>query len=406
MKYDLVFEGGGAKGFVLVGAYEEFARRGHTHGRLLGTSAGAITAALLAAGYTHPEMLAALNERDAAGKPVMAGFMGEPAPFTPEQIEDSAIRQLLKGVDVTLLPDFLEDKLDDTIARLLAQDLNSRHLFSFVERGGWFSADKFVTWLQEKLDAGQWRGGQRAFSAMTLSQFFAATQVEFAAVASDTSGGRMLVLNHRTAPDCPLVMAVRMSMSIPLLWEEVIWQHTWGTYRGRDITGHAIVDGGMLSNFPIELFLSSEPFVVNVMGPKQQTEVLGMLIDDSMPVPQPPAPAAAALVQINVKPGDLRTVQRLERLVGTALGAHDRAVMDEYEQLIVRLPAGGYGTVEFDLPEHRLHALLDAGRNAVAAYFDRPLPAAIPGGGGAGAQAAPIPSEAVIDRRAKDILAF
>ena len=290
MKYDLVFEGGGAKGFVLVGAYDEFVKRGHTHGRLLGTSAGAISAAFLAAGYTTQEMLDALNERDAQGHSVLASFLGEPAPFTPEQIRDSAIRRLLKGVDVTLLPDFLEDKLDDTIARLLAQDVSSRHLFSFVERGGWFSADKFVTWLQAKLDAGQWRGGQRNFSKMTLSQFFAATQVEFAVVASDTSGGRMLVLNHQTAPDCPLVMAVRMSMSIPLLWEEVIWQDNWGTYRGRDITGHAIVDGGMLSNFPIELFLSSDLNVVKVMGPKQQTEVLGMLIDEDGVVPQPPAP--------------------------------------------------------------------------------------------------------------------
>ena len=402
MKYDLVFEGGGAKGFVLVGAYDEFVKRGHTHGRLLGTSAGAISAAFLAAGYTTQEMLDALNERDAQGHSVLASFLDEPAPFTPEQIRDSAIRRLLKGVDVTLLPDFLEDKLDDTIARLLAQDVSSRHLFSFVERGGWFSADKFVTWLQVKLDAGQWQGGQRNFSKMTLSQFFAATQVEFAVVASDTTGGRMLVLNHQTAPDCPLVMAVRMSMSIPLLWEEVIWQDKWGTYRGRDITGHAIVDGGMLSNFPIELFLSSDLNVVKVMGPKQQTEVLGMLIDEDGVVPQPPAPAAAALLQINVKPGDLQTVRRLERLVGTALGAHDKTVMDEYEQLIVRLPAGGYGTVEFDLPPLRLNALLDAGRNAVAAYFDRPLPAAIVGGPAPSAA----PSDAVIDRRAKDILSF
>lgn len=32
---------------------------------------------------------------------------------------------------------------------------------------------------------------------------------------------RLLVLNHRTAPDCPVVYAVRMSMSIPLVWDEV-----------------------------------------------------------------------------------------------------------------------------------------------------------------------------------------
>jgi len=38
MKYDIAFEGGGAKGMVFVGAYREFVQRGHTFGRLLGTS--------------------------------------------------------------------------------------------------------------------------------------------------------------------------------------------------------------------------------------------------------------------------------------------------------------------------------------------------------------------------------
>lgn len=52
MKYDLVFKGGTTKGMVFVGAYDELVKRGHTAGRLPGTSAGAITAALFAAGYT------------------------------------------------------------------------------------------------------------------------------------------------------------------------------------------------------------------------------------------------------------------------------------------------------------------------------------------------------------------
>jgi predicted acylesterase/phospholipase RssA len=399
MIYDLVFEGGGAKGFVFVGAYDEFVKRGHSFGRLLGTSAGSISAVLMAAGYTPDEMIAALNERDAAGKPVMAGFLGEPVPLTPEQIRNSAIRKLLKDVNVTLVPDFLEDKLDDMLAQLLAQHHTSNHLFAFVERGGWYSADSFVTWLRDKLNSGQWRGEQRNFGSMTLSQFFAATGVEVAVVASDTTGGSMLVLNHRTAPDCPVVMAVRMSMSIPLLWEEVIWQESWGTYRGRNITGHAIVDGGMLSNFPIELFLSSDPHVTNVMGPKQETAVLGMLIDEDVEVPQPLAPAD--FVQINVKPGELQTVRRLVRIAGTAMHAHDKSVMDEYQDLIVRLPAKGYGIIEFDLPAPRLDALLEAGRSALAAYLDRSQAAAVVGED----QPDVMPSSAVIDRRAQEILA-
>ena len=82
MEFDLVFEGGGAKGMVFVGAMEEFFRSGHTPGRLMGTSAGAINAALMAAGYTPEEMLEALGETDDAGEPVFAGFMAAPGGFS------------------------------------------------------------------------------------------------------------------------------------------------------------------------------------------------------------------------------------------------------------------------------------------------------------------------------------
>jgi predicted acylesterase/phospholipase RssA len=355
----------------------------------------------MAAGYTPQEMLDALNERDAKGASVLAGFLGEPPPFAKEQIRDSAIRAFLKGVNLQFLPGFAEDKLDDIIAQHLAQGA-ARHLFAFVERGGWYSADFFITWLRNKLNSGQWRGAQRNFGSMTLRQFFAATQVEATVVASDTTAGRMLVLNHRTAPDCPVVMAARMSMSIPLLWDEVVWEESWGTYRNKSLAGHTIVDGGVLSNFPIELFLSSDRDVESVMGPKQQTGVLGMLIDEDMPVP-PPALAAAAIIQSNVQFSELRTVQRIARLVSTIHGGHDRRVMDEYENLIVRLPAGGYGVIEFDLSSERLDALLEAGRVALADHLDRPQAAAI----GAGEEMAALaPNNAVIDRRAKGILAL
>jgi len=375
MKYDLVFEGGGAKGMAFVGACEEFVERGHTYGRLLGTSAGAITAALVAAGYTPAEMLASLDERE-QGKSVFAGFMGPPRPFTQAEIRASAIRTLLRNINLTLVPDFIEDRLDDTIAQLLAQDHVGGHLFAFVEHGGWYAADRFIDWLETKLDSGPWRGGQRSFSRMTVSQFFDATQVELSVVASDTSDGRLLVLNHRTVPDCPLVWAVRMSMSIPFVWDEVIWQANWGAYLGRTMTGHAIVDGGLLSNFPLELFISVEPQVTQLMGPKQDFPVLGLLIDESMPVP-PLAIARGPLVDISVRPAELLTVQRLQRLVDTATTAHDKMVIDAFSHLVVRLPAKGYGTTEFDMSDERRAALVAAGRGAMSVYFDQ-APAAAP----------------------------
>jgi predicted acylesterase/phospholipase RssA len=367
MKYDLVFEGGGAKGMVFVGACETFFGRGNAFDRLLGTSAGAITATLLAAGYTPSEMLDALVEKE-AGKSVFAGFMGPPPPFTDEEIRASATQRLLDGVDFTFLPDSWQKKGHTALVKALAAGGTSRHLLALIERGGWFAADRFIAWLSAKLDSGSRKGGQRAFSGMTFAQFFAATGVELSLVASDTTDERILVLNHLTAPGCPVVWAVRMSMSIPLVWDEVIWQAAWGTYLGRDVAGHGIVDGGLLSNFPIELFISDAPQVVKLMGPKKDNPVLGMLIDEKLPV----AGDKGLLVRVNIKPGELKTVQRLQRLVDTATGAHDKMVIDEYQHLVARLPAAGYGTTEFDMSDERRDALVRAGREAMALYLDAP----------------------------------
>src|SRR5436190_8304685 len=53
---DLVFEGGGVKGIGLAGAYSLLEERGYRAQNVAGTSAGAITAALIAAGYTAAEL--------------------------------------------------------------------------------------------------------------------------------------------------------------------------------------------------------------------------------------------------------------------------------------------------------------------------------------------------------------
>ena len=357
---------------VFVGACEEFFGRGHSFERLLGTSAGAITATLLAAGYTPEEMLAALVEKGADGKSVFAGFMGPPLPFTDEELRASATRRLLDGVDFTFVPDFVEKKLHEVLVGALAASGTFRHVLGLVERGGWFAADRFVSWFSSKLDSGPWQGGKRQFSGMTLGQFFAAMGVELSLVASDTTDESILVLNHRTAPDCPIVWAVRMSMSIPLVWDEVIWQAGWGQYRGRDVAGHAVVDGGLLSNFPIELFISDAPQVTKLMGPKKDTTVLGLLIDEKLPV------AKGLFVRINIRPGELKTVQRLRRLVDTTTGAHDKMVIEEYSHLVARLPAQGYGTTEFDMSDERRDALVKAGRDAMALYLDTPAGLVLP----------------------------
>lgn len=103
MKYDMVFEGGGAKGMLFVGAMKAVEEMGHEPGRVLGTSAGAITACLLAAGYTSAEMAAALGEK-MDGKSVFVKFAGAPGPFGEADVQQSALLALFKRGTFLLCP--------------------------------------------------------------------------------------------------------------------------------------------------------------------------------------------------------------------------------------------------------------------------------------------------------------
>lgn len=376
---DFVFEGGGAKGMVFVGALQElYGANRFTPGRVLGTSAGAITACLITAGYLPQEMLASLSEKDAAGKPVFASFLGEPAPFEPAAVRSSEIRKLLGELDIPFLPQATEGRIDDWVADKLAEDNRGRHLFAFVERGGIYSADAFLAWLRQKLSTGTFGGQPRAFAGMTLAEFRDATERDVTFVAADTTWQRMLLLNHRTAPQLPVAYAVRMSMSVPLLWEEVVWRAEWGPYNTWDpkteqlvpnaMTGHEIVDGGLLSNFPIALFMASRPDVAAIVGPSRAKNVLGLLIDETLPVPNKPArPTTTPGFLSSV--GGLSVFRRLSQLANTATCAHDNMAKAVFAANVVRLPAGGYGTTQFDMTDEERAALIAAGRAAMRDFL-------------------------------------
>ena len=223
-QYDLVFEGGGAKGIVFVGAMQEFESRGYTSRRLIGTSAGAITATLLAARYTAEELLDATMERTPNGKPRFSTFMDTPEAFSERAIENSFTFDVFRSIDIPLVPEWMEKQLDQRIFNQLMKLDIYREIFSFVERGGLYAGNKFLEWIREKLNA----KGTNLGNA-TLSEFYQQNQKDLSVVASDTTAQEMLVLNHRTAPQCPVAWAVRMSMSIPFVWQEVLWKREWGT---------------------------------------------------------------------------------------------------------------------------------------------------------------------------------
>ncbi|MCA1817843.1 MAG: patatin-like phospholipase family protein [Acidobacteria bacterium] len=387
--YDMVFEGGGAKGSVFVGALRALKERGHTHRRLIGTSAGAITATLLAAGYDADAMLAAVNEKlkdpegneitDAQGNPVplFSSFMDVPksADFDQQMRDASVTAEIFRRIHVPGLPNW--EWFDRKLLNAMLDDAHYRQLFSFVECGGLFAGDNFLNWLRRKLDEIGARSGNGVTSSDTFAEFNRKTQTDLSLVATDTTANEMLVLNHRTAPQLPVAWGVRMSMSIPFVWREVPWREEWGAYRDDPKTdepgkGNIIVDGGVLSNFPIRLIVdepAGDAEVAGVMGAQTvagEAGNLGLLIDEALDVPG--SGGAEAATHIVDK---LRTAQRVMRLMDTMMQANDKGYINDHERFVCRLPAKGYGTTEFGMSDARLQALVRAGYDAMIAHLDK-----------------------------------
>jgi NTE family protein len=368
MEYDLVFEGGGAKGLAFVGALTSFERRGHVPRRVIGTSAGSILAVLVAAGYKSAESLAAISERLPDGRSRFASFLETPTIDENSPLQGNMRSWLLTELDNPAIPNLIEPVMDDILGSIIQRD-TTRHLLSLLLWGGWYSGEGFMSWLQDKLDA-----NGRALSGTTLTEFNQRTGRDLSVVASDVTGQEMLVLNHRTAPTLPTIWAVRMSMGCPFAWPEVIWKTEWGTYRGRDLSGHRVVDGGLLSNFPIKLMLSSDEYIDEIMGQNSASEnVIGFLIDETLPVPGvEDQPMQGSTFQTMFDRVDIfqETIWRIRGLADTVLSAHDKFINEKDQQFVCRLPAKGFGTLEFDMPRERMEALMRAGEQAMEAYFE------------------------------------
>ena len=365
--YDLVFEGGGAKGMAFVGALEVFKQAGHTHRRIVGTSAGAITATLTGAGYSPEELFTECTKTDpATGNPVFASFMDAPveSDFTKELVEGCETIALMKqaGFPFSGMLENVEEKI---IQALLHLELY-RELFSFNECGGFYAGDKALNWFRDRLV-------QKGMAAdVTWADFAKKTGKDVSVVTTDVTDKEMVVLNARTAPNVPVAESVRMSMSIPFVWREMIWKPEWGTYRLLNGSGqmvervkasHIFVDGGVLSNFPLRLIALSTPDVVAVMGPTDPNGAgnLGLYLDASVMVP-------GANVSDTIRPR-LRAADRVTRLIDTLTDSSDLAVIRQYESSVCRLPVGGYGTTEFRMSAERQQLLINSGKTAMQKYL-------------------------------------
>jgi predicted acylesterase/phospholipase RssA len=353
MILDVALEGGGSRGIALNAAVAEMLHRGHVIRRIVGSSAGAVVAALVAAGFTGDELVGLSIERTPEDLPIFSEYVTEPVVAMSPEVEP-----VLSDVQLASL------KLPTELGhRLLA----AHAALAFLDRGGFVSGEGFVGWLLRVLES---KG--HGLSRVTLGELHAQRGCHLTVVVTDTTAQRLHALNHLTAPDCPLVAAVRMSMSIPLFFAEVPWRAQWGRCNGEDLTGHVMVDGGLLSNLPIAFILpTASALVRQLMGPPPEGAAtpVGVMLDTSLDVPRAP-PRAHASATLGALAAT-RFGQRIMALAGTMLHGVDLTVSDAAALHLCRLPAKGYPVTEFDMSRARLEALLDAATHAAAGYFDR-----------------------------------
>jgi predicted acylesterase/phospholipase RssA len=360
---DLVFQGGGAKGIAHIGAVRELEDQGWAYRRLVGTSAGSIVAVLLAAGFSADEMEAAITERTPDGNMIMRSFLVPPKreEFNEEQVRNSISYLTMQDI----LPNLVQDGSDEVV-ELSLENPFFRGLFSIVETGGLYSGEALIDWLRDQLS----KDG-RGLGNTTMAGLYEETGADLTIVATDTDGGIMLMLNHRTAPELPVVWAVRMSSSIPIVFQDVIWQPEWGPYLGKDISGHVIVDGGLTTNFPLDLVLSEDTEVLVGMELEPDPDrVLGLVLSESRllpglePTPTPQTPLDEEMLEDARIEARWREIEdRTLNLVDTLMNANDRLIANAFPEHVCYLPVGGVETLEYDMSDRKIDVLMaEAGK--------------------------------------------
>ncbi|WP_209123069.1 patatin-like phospholipase family protein [Alkalihalobacillus sp. BA299] len=293
MKIDGVFAGGGVRAFAFIGATQVLEERGYSFERLAGTSAGALFSALLKAGYTSHELMDLMNELNAAK------FMDGRKTFLPYK--------WMKWVQLYF-------KL------------------------GMYKGDQLEQWIDEKLA----KKGVKTFADLPADSL--------KIIASDLSKGRIVVLpddlpSYGLIPEkFSIARAVRMSSSIPYFFEPVKVYNPSGKKS-------YIVDGGVLSNFPLWVFMKD--------GDQNLTRpVLGFRLTPNID---------------EIPPNEINNaIDMFQSLFETMRKAHDvRYIVEEHAKNIVFIPVTDVKVTDFDLPEEKKDALIRLGRERTEKFLKK-----------------------------------
>ncbi|WP_027093785.1 patatin-like phospholipase family protein [Cohnella thermotolerans] len=304
MKVNGVFEGGGVKGISLVGAVRAAELNGVSFHKVAGTSSGGIVAALLATGYTAEEMKRAIQA----------------VPFT------SFLRRSR----------FFNVRFIGPAVRLLLKK-------------GLYSGDALEEWVRGLLAA----KNVRTFADLPLGKL--------RIIASDITNGKILVLPDGIAEygidplRLEIAKAVRMSASIPYFFDPVILlqsnRHRYFKRRRKaEVKSTYIVDGGLLSNFPLWVFDRD-----NDSGKEPPLPVVGFQM-----VGRRDAKARRIGGPISM----------FQAMFETMLNAHDERYIEEHNRIrTIKIATLGVGTADFSLSPEMSEKLYESGLEAGDRFF-------------------------------------
>lgn len=305
---DLVLEGGGVKGIALVGAISVLEERGYRFHRVAGTSAGAIAGALVAAGVPAPRMQQIMEELDY------------------HRFQDGGWLTRL-GIPGQLL--------------------------TLLATSGIYRGDYLREWLQAVLD----EYGIHTFADLRGDDPETSLRPEhdyrFVVMASDISQGCLRRLpwdypRYGCDPDeIEVVDAVRASMSIPYFFRRV-------KLRDRVVDEDCwMVDGGMLSNFPVDVFDRQD-------GKTPRWPTLGIKL----------SARADAAQGLRHRIGGVLTMSKA--MLGTLTSFYDRLHL-EREDVVARtifIDTMKVRATDFDLDRATQQQLYDNGREAAERFLD------------------------------------
>lgn len=227
---DGVFEGGGAKGILYVGALQGVLQQGLWFSGVAGSSAGAITAALIAAGLNPNELAAAT----AKGTQSMA---------LPKTL--NGLRRVRRGV-------------------------------------GFLDHEAVRSWVRGELVAQSGRMGMElSGDEPTFAELFEMTGIDLYVAAVDLRERQLMVFNHTLTPDCLVASAVMASATIPVAFEVPIFGTPEDMPQSSLPALRLVADGGIASNFPDFVFRDAAFRAFAGLEPRQEgTPLVGFVLEE------------------------------------------------------------------------------------------------------------------------------